>query len=169
MLYGTNVALTKHNFDEVVSNALLESFAVHARSLMAFLWDNPSERHRRRYPNEIWAVDYFDADAWIGIRRPAESTLGDVRRRVGSEIAHLSLARTNQPDARVWEHEHIAFSIGRSFRLFLQHVDTALLIDNFEADLRSAWPRELNFPIAISWPSTTDPLTAATSANLAGR
>jgi hypothetical protein len=71
--------------------ALIEAFTIHARSLIAFLWDNTS-----RYGDGGLAAHYFEPGEWEGLRPPMERTLDGVRARVASEIAHISYA----PNAR---------------------------------------------------------------------
>lgn len=83
-----------HEDDPVLQNALLESFGIHVRALIDFLWlDRPLK----------------DTDAiahdWIEGWRPPEMSdrLAHVKERVGKEMAHLSYNRLEVPeDKKGW-------------------------------------------------------------------
>jgi hypothetical protein len=74
-------------------NALLESFAIHARVLLSFLYaEDPRE-------NDVVAEDFFTIpDEWASVRPPITENLKKVHRRVGKELAHLTYARTKLTD-----------------------------------------------------------------------
>lgn len=142
--------------------ACLESFAIHARVLEAFLWDTP----RKRFPDDALAIDFFDDGVWETIReRVQRSELDELRDRAGHEIAHLSYKRVDKAEeARRWKFDVIAGVIGNAFRLFLENVDPGRLDPNFEQLLRRSWPEYLNAPIAMSFPpncATSPAITAA--------
>jgi len=118
--------------------AFIESFAIHARVLEAFLWD----KRRKSYPDDALAIDFFEVGEWEAIReRVQRSALDDLRDRAGHEVAHLSYKRVNKPEeARRWKFDVIASVIGKAFRLFLEYVAPELLCDSFEDRLRATWP-----------------------------
>ena len=72
----------------IINNALLESFTVHARVLLDFLFaENPR-------PDDVIAEDYFlSPDEWIKIRDNKSEKLESIHVRVCKEIAHLTYAR----------------------------------------------------------------------------
>ena len=75
---------------DIATNALLESFVMHARQLVDFFFDHA----------EIGASAYFEnpiAD-WKKVRGKEDSDLKDLVSRVGEEIAHVTWSRT-QPKA----------------------------------------------------------------------
>jgi hypothetical protein len=96
MLYEvTGKLMNGHHADDlVVQNALLESFGVHNRSLIDFLWlDRP-----------MWDTDAIASD-WIeGWQAPEMSErLERVKDRVGKEMVHLSYNRLDVPeDEKGW-------------------------------------------------------------------
>jgi hypothetical protein len=148
---------------EDITMACIESFAIHARVLEAFLWNAP----RRAYPDDALAIDFFEDGEWETIRdRVQRSELDDLRSRAGHEIAHLSYKRVNKPEAaRQWKFDVIAGVIGHAFRLFLENVAQGFLCDDFEERLRATWPQYLNFPIAMSFPPNCDTVPAITVAS----
>jgi hypothetical protein len=143
--------------------ACIEAFAMHARSLEAFLWGRPN----KRYPDDAFAADFFDTGVWEDIReRVQRSELDELRARAGCEVAHLSYRRLNKSnDERRWKFDVIAGVIGFALRLFLQYVDPDLLCDGFEDRLRSSWPHYLNFAIAMSFPPNCETSPAITVAS----
>jgi hypothetical protein len=138
--------------------ALLESFAIHARTLIEFFWNEDSAWHE-----DGRAVQFFDEGEWARIRRPMESTLGTVFDRASWGIVHVSYKRVFEPaEAREWKFAQIAASIGRCVRLFVQHVSDRRVSPNFKHDAWGAMPRELQSPIAMSWPPDDNPGPVAT-------
>ena len=86
MLYEVTGKLMNRHYehDPVVQNALLESFGVHNRNLIDFLWrDHPMKR-----------TDAIARD-WIERWQPPEMSerLAHVKDRVGKEMVHLSYNR----------------------------------------------------------------------------
>lgn len=147
-----------------VRMALIESFTVHARVLIEFLWHEPKPGGKRRFEDDGFAADYFDTGQWQELRRSKEPAIEDVWKRAGAEIAHMSYNRSNEPDEREWRFDQIAASIGRAFRLFLANVDGGRLVDGFEDRLRRTWPSYLNHPVAVSYPPTQGTPAVATTA-----
>ncbi len=143
--------------------ACIEAFAMHARSLEAFLWGKPSKPH----PEDAFAIDFFDVGVWETIReRVQRSAVDDLRDRAGHEVAHLSYKRVNKTEEeRRWKFDVMAGVLGNAFRLFLENVDPELLCDGFESLLRATWPEYLNFPIAMSFPPNCDAAPAITVAS----
>jgi hypothetical protein len=144
--------------------ATIESFAMHTRVLIEFLWHEPQNGKKPRFSDDAFAADFLEPGRWAEVRQPMESQLAGLWSRAGNEIAHLSYKRTSSPpEERGWEFDLVAGSIGRAFRLFLQHVDGANLAQGFEATLRASWPDYLNHPVAVSFPPSAGALSAATS------
>jgi hypothetical protein len=163
MLFLTADRLRRHQngdlvLPEDIKMACIESFAIHARVLEAFLWDS----QRKAYPDDALATDFFESGEWETIReRVQRSALDDLRGRAGHEIAHLSYKRVNKPEAaRRWKFDVIAGVIGNAFRLFLENVSPEFLCNDFEDRLRATWPHHLNHAIAMSFPPDSDALPA---------
>jgi len=98
--------------------ALLESFTVHARILLDFLFaENPRE-------DDVIAEDYFQSGKiWLKERGNKSNKLESIHKRVGKEVAHLTYTRqTITTDMKVWNFIEIASEINTVFNAFLTHV-----------------------------------------------
>lgn len=120
MLNETGRVLSTFKADEtndrerVIQNALIESFALHARSVLAFLYpENPRS-------DDVVADDFFgDPSEWRKKRPPMTDLLKTVHRRVGQEVAHLTYARAAITDEqRRWPFVKIAVDIDSALREF---------------------------------------------------
>jgi hypothetical protein len=96
----------------VVYNALLESFLVHARGLIAFLFP---ERWANRM-DDIAATDYYRD--WPNDRTKESPAFEDLYERIGKEIAHLTYRRATSPTSG-WRFLEIATEIQEVFDAFL--------------------------------------------------
>jgi len=81
------------------TNALLESFVIHLRNMIDFLW--PAEG---AHDDDVIAAHFFDEPLyWNGIRPDISDTLSAARSRANKEIAHLTYSRLSvAPDAKPW-------------------------------------------------------------------
>jgi hypothetical protein len=96
----------------VVKNACLESFGIHARVILNFLYD------RKEKDDGIIAADYFDDPlTWKRARPKRSQLLEKVHSRVSCEIAHLTDLR--QRIDKDWPFAAIAHEIDSIFRHFL--------------------------------------------------
>jgi len=122
MMCGVAALLANPNLPEsVTNNALLESFAVHARSLLQFLYIDKPFRD-----DDVVAVDFVPN--WPNGRIARTSLLETVDFRVGKEVAHLTYSRANvKPECKSWHHKMISDEIRDTFRVFLSRVPDRLL------------------------------------------
>src|SRR5688572_13729148 len=98
MLFSTHKALAAGVTDDVLKNALLESFTIHIRALLAFLYDDQPHR------NDVIADDFVSD--WSSQRPPMPKALEKAHRRVGKEIAHLTYDRLSlTQEAKRWQIE----------------------------------------------------------------
>ena len=75
--------------NQFLKNALLESFAIHFRALVDFLYRPANARS-----DDMAAEDFFDDQArWSEVRPTISPILDRGRRRAHKEIAHLTYAR----------------------------------------------------------------------------
>jgi hypothetical protein len=111
-----------------VANALLESFAMHARNLLQF-FDVP-EKPRE---DDVLAEDYFgSSEAWESVRGAVPSALRGIAVRVGKEVAHLTYARLKvTEEVKGWRFLEIASAVIHLARQFEAHVDPAYLGPGF--------------------------------------
>lgn len=102
-----------------INNAVLESFTLHARIMLDFLYATNKVQE-----DDVIAEDYFDNPSqWKGVRPSKTENLEIIHRRVGKEIAHLSYARleiTNEEKS--WPFIKIYEDINNAFDAFLKNV-----------------------------------------------
>lgn len=116
MLYEVTVKLmNRHHKDDLIAeNALLESFGIHSRNLIDFLWlDKPMK------DTDAIASDYVGE--W---KAPAMSErLSKVKGRVGKEMVHLSYSRLDvSEDEKGWQVLGIGPEITSAFGAFVTAV-----------------------------------------------
>ncbi len=100
----------------VLNNSIVESFAIHSRNLIDFLWpEKPKNDH-------VIAEDYFrNSEEWEKIRAPLPDILRKARIRAHKEIAHLSYDRIKvKKDEKPWDFISISKLISDSMDRFLK-------------------------------------------------
>ena len=109
--------------DGRMKNSFLESFVIHARALLQFLY---AEAPRA---DDVIAEDFFEDPLGWHTSRPAMTPLlSTVRRRVGKEAAHLTYARQAvNPDDKPWEFLSIARDLQQVVESFLRIAPQDLL------------------------------------------
>jgi hypothetical protein len=111
----------------VLNNAMLESFAIHVRGLVYFLFpENPKS-------DDVLASHFVkDITLWEKARGPKTDILKKAQSRAGKEIAHLTYERLNiTPEAKHWAFLEITNEINRVVKIFLQHADQKLLSESW--------------------------------------
>ncbi len=111
-----------------IANALLESFVIHVRGIMDFLYsDNPK-------PDDVIAEDYFESsDKWPLIRPKLTALLKTAKKRAGKEVAHLTYARLEVTlETKPWPFIQIATEISRVMSIFLEKVPKSKLGKQWE-------------------------------------
>jgi hypothetical protein len=113
-----------------IANALIESFVVHLRCVLDFLYASSKRRD-----DDVVAQDYFDEPATWETLRPAISTkLSKARNRAGKEMAHLTYARLEvTPEAKPWPFVELTSEISEVLGIFLKNVDQNTLGDEWRA------------------------------------
>lgn len=124
MLRGTMALLaTGTNGQSVLSNALIESFTIHARALMHFLY--PLGRPQ---PSDVLAENFFDAGDWMAMRPDEPAVFGTARGRVNKEIAHLTYDRQLvTPELKGWDFVTLGNAILEIMQTFLRAMPQRLL------------------------------------------
>lgn len=103
----------------VFHNAIIESFTIHARALIDFLYRVPNTRHT----DDIFAEHFFDEPAtWISSRpQLSRVEVARIKNRVGKEIAHLTYKRQMvDPVDKPWPISEIVETIYAAWRTFLE-------------------------------------------------
>lgn len=128
MLLGTMKFLeTEYEKNIIRDNALVESFTIHARALIHFLY--PSGKIA---PEDILAEDYFETGHWEKIRPDEPERFKTARRRVNKEIAHLSYQRLSlTPEDKVW-HPVLGGEIINVLNFFLTVIPKQLIGSRWE-------------------------------------
>jgi hypothetical protein len=125
MLYEVTVKLMNrhHEDDLIVENALLESFGVHSRNLIDFLWLNKPMKD-----TDAIASDYVGE--W---KAPTMSErLSLVKSRVGKEMVHLSYNRLDvSEDEKGWQILGIGPEITGAFGMFVSAVSSDCIPENW--------------------------------------
>jgi hypothetical protein len=132
-------AVPKDVDDQVIKNALLESFLVHVRSLKAFLYD-PKGRE-----DDVCADDYVvNAEEWRRARGEVPDLLKRAAQRTGGEVAHLTTRRRSEPDERQWDVRELVKALVQPFCQFVAMTPAGRLdwrIHHLAADLGSEGQR----------------------------
>ena len=110
-----------------INNAVLESFTVHARVLLDFLFANKPR------PDDVVAEDFFPTpERWPTVRGDMPPLLKDVDARVGKEVAHLTYARLEvTPEKKEWRFVEIAVALEAIIALFVNNVSPKNLGDSW--------------------------------------
>lgn len=113
-----------------IANALLESFVIHVRAIMDFLYAD------RPQPDDVIAEDFFGSpDQWKKIRPALSSSLSQAKRRAGKEVAHLTYARLDvTPETKPWRFIDIAKEIAAVIDVFLKNVPKEKLGSKWETE-----------------------------------
>lgn len=110
-------------WERPIANALLESFVIHFRVLMYFLYPTNAK------PDDIIAEDFFDTpERWSEIRPQLSESLRHAKRRADKEVAHLTYARLDvTPETKPWQFVEIADEISKIIDIFLKEVPKNML------------------------------------------
>lgn len=129
MLFNASIALQMLRFDLsrvadlTIQNALVESFAVHARAVLHFFY--PVNPHK----DDVIAEHFFtDQSLWVKHRPPLTPTLENVRDKANIQVAHISYRRTEfTGDKKLWMHGQITVDIYQVLDVFRQYARSELL------------------------------------------
>ena len=126
MLLGSAHGLDPETSAEgTLHNALVESFAIHLRNMLDFLWpDKPKGKSEW-----VIAADFSPSPSdWEKLRPEISQLLLDSRGRAAKEIAHLSYARLAvDPEQKDWDVRPIANEVTRVVETFIRHAPMQFL------------------------------------------
>jgi hypothetical protein len=128
---GTKLFNRHHKDDPLVENACPESFTIHCRLILDFLYvDEP------RVPTDAAAGDYFEDDRWQKARPAVSERLDTINSRVGKEIVHLSYKRLDIPeDEKGWVVVSLGLELAGTLALWAslvpEHLQPEDWIDRF--------------------------------------
>lgn len=111
-------------------NADIESFTVHLRQLVEFLWrDGPQNMDRKN----AFAADYFAPGEWAKLRPERPAILDKLlHERIGWGVVHLTYDRAwVQPKDTWWDVRPLAQAFGPAVLRFVENVDAGKLAPSF--------------------------------------
>jgi hypothetical protein len=115
-------------------NAMLESWALHVRNLLSFIYDD------RPGKGAAIAADFVDDD-WQQLRGDPPPVLRLARAKASKEIAHLLYGRAELSDEqRTWHLAPILVELSKVLHRFLQSVPDARLQTDFRKRAFAALP-----------------------------
>jgi hypothetical protein len=119
--------------EQVVFNALVQSFAIHLRNLIMFLYPD------RVYPTDVLATDFVaDLGAWQRNLPAISGTLKDAKTRAHKEVAHLSTERiAGTPPDKAWDGPGLIAEIKALLDNFVQHASPNRLAPKIAAFLKA--------------------------------
>src|SRR5262249_8838764 len=118
MCYQAAVLLPTAAPDNTLNNVLVESYAIHLRNLIEFLYWTP-----RR--GDVNAVHFVKSESqWLDVRGDIPAVLADAKPRAAKQIAHLTEKRfaDGAPEKNWTPGIEIALLLD-GLRLFLEHAD----------------------------------------------
>jgi len=129
-----------------ITNALLESFVIHVRAVMDFLYAPENAQ-----TDDVIAEDFFQTpESWAQLRPGLSELLSQAKPRAGKEVAHLTYARLDvKPETKPWQFVQIASEISTVINVFLQNAPK----DKFG----SQWRQSIEQPIRALNPDAQKP------------
>jgi hypothetical protein len=114
--------------DIILHNAALESFIIHARIMLDFLYPSDTAAQSEKH-DDIIADDYFDdPSGWRAARAEKSALLCQAHRRAHKEVAHLTYTRVGiTDDEKRWNFIEIAREVTEAFNRFLDLVPSGRL------------------------------------------
>jgi hypothetical protein len=112
--------------DGVLNNVLVESYAIHLRALIEFLYGNP------KHTDDLSAIDYVrEQKPWLDARGAIPAPLKDARDRAHKQIAHFTKKRfADGARQKQWQPGLEIPALVAGLRLFLKHADHRKLHPN---------------------------------------
>lgn len=129
MFIGLTNEMIKGYPPGLMNNALLESFTVHVRNLIDFLY--PKENSGN---DDVIAEHFFEnPNDWLEIRPEITPLLIEAKKRTNKELAHLTYTRLKiSPEQKVWAFRDIAIDMVNCFDVFITNVSRNLLPSDWD-------------------------------------
>jgi len=116
-----------------INNALVESFASHARNLIDFLY---SRSCRKDYDTDIVIQDYVAADVLAEVLPEISTLLYEALIKANKQVAHLTLDRIKYEKAgKEWEFIEIVRHIYQAFASIAPHIPNSKISDELRQKL----------------------------------
>lgn len=120
MMIGAAKGLSQPSNSQFAINALLESFAIHLRALIDFIWESPDV-----WKDDAIGCDFFNStEQWKKVRPDFPAALEPARSRTGKEVAHLTYARMKvTPETKGWNIGEMTEAMVRALKVFADNAD----------------------------------------------
>ena len=113
MLHATARLMQKPRLERAADRALLESFVIHMRNLLDFLYNTPKK-------DDIAAEHFVPAATWRSARPQLSTVIRDARKRAPKEVAHLTYTRLSATDKDIpWPVPGIVKEVSEAFNKFV--------------------------------------------------
>lgn len=120
MLINTAHILSQPNNQQFIVNAFLESFTIHLRVLIEFIWESSNPRK-----DDAIESDFFKSKTeWEKLRPEFPIVLEPTRSRTGKEIAHLTYSRMDvTPEIKGWNIAEMTKAMLHSLKIFAENAE----------------------------------------------
>jgi hypothetical protein len=116
MLFNTGAVLQRGAGTQFATNVLVESFGLHLRTVIEFLYDYS------RWDDDVGAEEYVkDEQVWRRARRGMPRRLKAAARRAGKQLHHLTLKRYRSGKRKGWPVAALLADILPPLRTFSEH------------------------------------------------
>jgi len=117
-MLGVALRFFLHPRSQQETNIAIESFGIHARVLIDFLFGQAGSQ------TDVLAIDFLDDEqSWSKLVDSKKTLCNYIRFRTGKEIAHLTTNRLNiTAEQKEWDCENIYQQIRELFVEFLKYV-----------------------------------------------
>lgn len=109
--------LFKGGLNTAENNVMLETFLLHARCLIDFLYPDKNPRK-----DDVLADDFFPDPAVLRSAIPPSLSIDTfLKQRTGKEVAHLTYARLDvTPEMKPWQVGQVHDQIGEAMAIFFE-------------------------------------------------
>ncbi len=115
----------------IIHDSLLESFAIHARNLVDFLYIR-ADRKRQDKATDVIVQDYIAAETLSDALPDIAPVLSIVNQKANKQVAHLTQDRINYERAgKGWDVVGTAIDITAAFRSLSQHFPESRTSESF--------------------------------------
>lgn len=116
-----------------INNALLNTFAVHSRNLIDFLY---SRSRRKDYATDIVIQDYVETDVLTQNLPAISALLEEALNKANQQVAHLTLKRIEYEKAgKEWKFVEVVKHVCQAFSSIAPHIPDSRISDNLKQKL----------------------------------
>ena len=120
----------------VLNNGILNTFSIHARNLIDFLYSRSKGKDRA---TDIIIQDYVDDSAITQHLRPITPLLEEVLIKANKQVAHLTMERIDYEKAgKEWKFRDVIGHIRLAFSTIAPHIPVARMSPEFRGELSAS-------------------------------